>query len=66
MDIGKTLGALAGALFALGFYQWARTWLETDDSLVLIQYLHYPLLVVMSNLSLLIASFDRDKFNHPL
>ncbi len=34
VDIGKTLGALAGALFALGFYQWARTWLETDDSLV--------------------------------
>ena len=67
VDIGKTLGAMAGALFALGFYQWARTWLETDDSLVLIKYLHYPLLVVqLSNLSLLIASFDRDKFNHPL
>ena len=67
VDIGKTLGALAGALFALGFYQWARTWLETEDTLVLIQYLHYPLLVVqLSNLSLLIASFDRDKFDQPL
>ena len=67
VDIGKTLGALAGALFALGFYQWARTWLGTDDSLVLIQYLHYPLLIVqLSNLTLLLASFDRAKFHHPI
>ena len=67
VDIGKTLGALAGALFALGFYQWARTWLGADDSLVLIQYLHYPLLIVqLSNLSLLLASFDRAKFHHPI
>jgi hypothetical protein len=67
VDIGKTLGALAGALFALGFYQWARTRLGIDDSLVLIQYLHYPLLIVqLSNLSLLLASFDRAKFHHPI
>jgi hypothetical protein len=67
VDIGKTLGALAGALFALGFYQWARTWLDTEDSLILIQYLHYPLLVIqLGNLSLLVFSFDRDKFDHPL
>ena len=67
VDIGKTLGALAGALFALGFYQWARTWHGTDDSLELIQYLHYPLLIVqLSNLTLLLASFDRAKFHHPI
>jgi len=34
---------------------------------VLIQYLHYPLLIVqLSNLSLLLASFDRAKFHHPI
>ena len=42
VDIGKTLGAVAGALFALGFYQWARTWLETEDTLVMIQTCTIP------------------------
>ncbi|MBL6704048.1 MAG: hypothetical protein ISQ05_04840 [Pseudomonadales bacterium] len=67
VDLGKSIGALLGLASAAGFYQWGRTWLETGDSLALIQLIHYPLLLVqLTTLWLLLVSFDRRRFDEPL
>lgn len=67
LDIGKSIGALLGLAFAAAFYQFARQWLNTDDSMRLVQLIHYPLLVVQTaNVGLLLISFDRSRFHEAL
>lgn len=67
LDIGKSIGALLGLAFAAAFYQLARTWLNTDDSSSLIQFVHYPLLLVQAvNVGLLLISFDRTRLKERL
>ena len=67
LDIGKSIGALLGLAFAAAFYQFARAWLNTDDSTSLVQVIHYPLLIVQAaNVGLLLLSFDRSRFNEAL
>ena len=64
-QLGLRYGKIPLALLAVEALYWFIT--QPSDTLALIQYLHYPLLVVqLSNLSLLIASFDRNKFDQPL
>lgn len=67
LDIGKSIGALLGLAFAAAFYQFARSWLNTDDSTSIVQFIHYPLLIVQAaNVVLLLISFDRSRFDTAL
>lgn len=67
LDIGKSIGALLGLAFAAAYYQWARTWLGTNETTTLVQFIHYPLMLVQAlNVALLLASFDRTRFGEPL
>ena len=67
LDIGKSIGALLGLAFAAAFYQFARSWLNTDDSTSIVQFIHYPLLIVQTaNVVLLLISFDRSRFDTAL
>lgn len=67
LDIGKSIGALLGLAFAAAYYQWARYWLGSDESGTLVQFIHYPLLLVQTiNVALLVAAFDRSRFNEAL
>lgn len=67
LDIGKSIGTLLGLVFAAAFYQFARHWLNTDNSTSLIQFIHYPLLIVQTaNVGLLFMSFDRPRLHEAL
>jgi len=67
LDMGKSIGALLGLGFAALFYQWARLWLNIDESTILVQMIHYPLLLVQAvNVGLLLLSFDRSRFSDAL
>ena len=67
LDIGKSIGALLGLAFAAAFYQFARSWLNADDSTSIVQFIHYPLLIVQAaNVFLLLISFDRSRFDTAL
>jgi len=67
LDMGKSIGALLGLGFAALFYQWARLWLNIDESAILVQMIHYPLLLVQAvNVGLLLSSFDRSRFGDAL
>lgn len=64
LDIGKSVGALLGLAFAAAFYQFARHWLNIENSSTLVHFIHYPLLIVQTiNVGLLLFSFDRSRFN---
>ena len=53
-----------GLAFAAAYYQWARLWLGSDEPGSLVQFIHYPLLLVQTvNVALLVAAFDRSRFN---